>query len=96
MNDNDDEEENDEEEEEEEGDEEDPKIKINNVTTMALEKIMDYCKVHVHLLSPRGNRKIDNVAQWDENFVKLEPGTLCELASVKKKKKLFYTFFFLE
>eukprot|EP01091_Cochliopodium_minus_P008434 TRINITY_DN1915_c0_g1_i4.p1 TRINITY_DN1915_c0_g1~~TRINITY_DN1915_c0_g1_i4.p1 ORF type:complete len:372 (-),score=109.87 TRINITY_DN1915_c0_g1_i4:141-1256(-) len=61
--------------------EEDQRIVVNNVTTLALEKIMDYCNVHVNLSSPRSNKKIDNIALWDENFVKLEPGTLCELAS---------------
>jgi len=56
-------------------------IKADNVGVTAMAKVVDYCIVHANLVSPRSNRKIDNIAQWDDKFVKLEPSSLCELAS---------------
>jgi len=51
----------------------DTTIVLENITGRALLKVVEYCVVH------SSNRS--DLKQWDERFVKLDPGTLCELAS---------------
>jgi len=53
-------------------------LQLDNITGRALTKVMEYCHVHTapHIIS------ID-LKTWDDKFVKLDPGTLCELASVR-------------
>eukprot|EP01087_Luapelamoeba_hula_P004958 TRINITY_DN1499_c0_g1_i1.p1 TRINITY_DN1499_c0_g1~~TRINITY_DN1499_c0_g1_i1.p1 ORF type:complete len:600 (-),score=181.74 TRINITY_DN1499_c0_g1_i1:169-1968(-) len=51
-------------------------IQLENITGRALTKVMEYCHVHTapHVISM-------DLKAWDDKFVKLDPGTLCELAS---------------
>ncbi len=43
---------------------------------------MEYCHVHTNpQLIYNPDRGID-LKSWDDKFVKVDPGTLCELASV--------------
>ena len=64
-------------------------LQLDNITGRALTKVMEYCHVHTapHIIS------ID-LKTWDDKFVKLDPGTLCELASVRFISK-FATFLML-
>ena len=48
---------------------------LDNITGRALHKVMEYCLAHA------GGNKAELKA-WDDKFVRLDPGTLCELASV--------------
>jgi len=51
-------------------------LQLDNITGRALTKVMEYCHVHTapHIISM-------DLKTWDDKFVKLDPGTLCELAS---------------
>ncbi|KAL6079680.1 Skp1 domain-containing protein [Balamuthia mandrillaris] len=51
-------------------------LHLDNITGRALAKVMEYCYVHtvpdtIHI----------DLKTWDDRFVRLDPGTLCELAS---------------
>lgn len=61
-------------------DEEVPTLTMENVTAQALNKVMEYCVAHQRRLTDQGKR-IADIAVWDERFVRLDPGALCELAS---------------
>lgn len=51
-------------------------VVLDNITGRALHKVMEYCLAHA------GGNKAELKA-WDDKFVRLDPGTLCELASVR-------------
>jgi len=55
-------------------------IQLDNITTRAICKVMEYCHVHTapHLFLME---KWTDLRAWDDKFVQLDPGTLCELAS---------------
>jgi S-phase kinase-associated protein 1 len=55
-------------------------IQLDNITARALSKVMEYCHMHTapHIVTME---KGMDLKTWDERFVKLDPGTLCELAS---------------
>jgi len=55
-------------------------IQFDNITARALSKVMEYCHMHTapHIVTME---KGMDLKTWDEKFVKLDPGTLCELAS---------------
>jgi hypothetical protein len=55
-------------------------IHFDNITSRALSKVMEYCHMHTapHIVTME---KGMDLKTWDERFVKLDPGTLCELAS---------------
>lgn len=46
-------------------------------------QVMEYCHVHTapHIVTME---KGMDLKTWDDKFVKLDPGTLCELASVRR------------
>jgi hypothetical protein len=52
-------------------------IVFENISGRALTKVMEYCAVHA---GPAG--QTGDLRTWDDRFVRLDPGTLCELASV--------------
>jgi hypothetical protein len=63
-------------------------VTLDNITGRALHKVMEYCTMH-------SNAKAQDLKSWDEKFVKLDPGTLCELASVSLTLFICLPFFTL-
>lgn len=57
---------------------------MDNVTAAALLRVRDYCATHASRVAADSGRSLaapGALAAWDERFVRLEPGALCELAS---------------
>lgn len=59
---------------------ESPLLAMENVTALAMHKVMEFCVAHQRRVTDTGKR-IADLAQWNERFVRLDPGALCELAS---------------
>jgi len=53
----------------------DSPIVLESINSNTLTKVLEFCRAHT---SPQS---VTNLAAWDEKFVRLEPGELCELAS---------------
>jgi len=64
------------------GDSEAP-IPLPNVTGAILNKVLEYCKYHFEHPSPpvdeKDEKRTDNIEPWDQEFCKVEQGTLFDL-----------------